>query len=104
MRIRMKQTISGTRNGEEWPARGEIADIPTGEAQHLVASGIAEEVAAGGPEDDSENQDPDGTPEDQRNTEPNPLVPPVETATAPATAEKRPASTGKAPAAKPAKE
>lgn len=81
MRIRMKQTISGTRNGQEWPARGEIADIPTGEAQHLVASGIAEEVT------DTEGQEPQ-----------------VETATAPATAEKRPATTGKAPAAKTPKE
>ena len=82
MRIRMKQTISGTRNGEEWPARGEIADIPTGEAQHLVASGIAEEVT------DTEGQEPQ-----------------VETAAAPATAEKRPATTGKAaPAAKTPKE
>lgn len=44
MKIRMKIDISGSRNGEPWPPKGEIADVPTGEAQHLVASGIAEEV------------------------------------------------------------
>lgn len=44
MRIRMKVEMSGTRNGHPWPARGEVVDIPTGEAQHLVASGIAEEA------------------------------------------------------------
>ncbi|MFF2405731.1 hypothetical protein [Streptomyces sp. NPDC058092] len=71
MRIRMKQTMSGTRNGEPWPPAGEIADVPTGEAQHLVASGIAEEV---GDEDEVQGE------------------PEVETATAPDTAEKRPAA------------
>jgi hypothetical protein len=62
MRIRMKVTMSGTRNGEDWPPAGETVDLPTGEAQHLVASGIAEEI--------------DTAPE-------------VETATVPDTAEKR---------------
>lgn len=44
MKIRMNIDISGTRNGEPWPPKGEVADVPTGEAQHLVAAGIAEEV------------------------------------------------------------
>lgn len=44
MKIRMKVQMSGTRNGQRWPKAGETADIPTGEALHLVASGIAEEV------------------------------------------------------------
>ncbi|MGW0914654.1 hypothetical protein ACWD1Z_23295 [Streptomyces sp. NPDC002784] len=34
-----------TRNGEAWPGEGETADLPTAEAAHLVASGVAEEVA-----------------------------------------------------------
>jgi hypothetical protein len=74
MRIRMKVTMSGTRNGEDWPAAGATVDLPTGEAQHLVASGIAEEV--------------DGTPE-------------VETATASDTAEKREPVARKTAAKKP---
>lgn len=44
MKIRMKVQMSGTRNGQRWPKAGETADIPTGEATHLVASGIAERV------------------------------------------------------------
>ncbi|MFF0117430.1 hypothetical protein [Streptomyces prasinus] len=73
MKIRMKVQISGTRNGEDWPTVGEVTDLPTGEAQHLVASGVAEEVGAEEPE--------------------------VETATVPATPEeKRPAARTKAPA------
>ena len=32
------------RNGKPWPKFGEVADLPTGEAQHLVASGIADAV------------------------------------------------------------
>ncbi|WP_327180459.1 hypothetical protein OG599_35200 (plasmid) [Streptomyces sp. NBC_01335] len=78
MKIRMLQQMSGTRNGEDWPARGAVTDLPTGEAQHLVASGIAEEVGDDEPE--------------------------VETATAPTVAdEKRPAAR-KTAAAKPDKE
>jgi hypothetical protein len=81
MRIRMKVGLSGTRNGEDWPQAGEIADIPTGEAQHLVAAGIAEEVT-----DDGRGQAPE-----------------TETAAAPDTAEKR-VAVRKAPVQKPVKE
>ncbi|MET9705367.1 hypothetical protein [Streptomyces griseus] len=49
MRIRMKIAMSGLRNGQPWPPVGQVTDLPTGEAQHLCASGIAEEV----------NDDPD---------------------------------------------
>ncbi|MFK0155374.1 hypothetical protein ACIQVK_25275 [Streptomyces sp. NPDC090493] len=47
MRIRMlvQMPPGGLRNGEPWPAEGEEAEIPTGEALHLVASGVAEEVS-----------------------------------------------------------
>ncbi|MFF4576914.1 hypothetical protein ACFY15_00655 [Streptomyces sp. NPDC001373] len=55
--------MSGTRNGEPWPRRGEVTELPTAEAAHLVGAGIAERVAD---------------------------TPPVETATAPA-AESAPA-------------
>jgi hypothetical protein len=40
----MLTSMSGTRNGLPWPPVGEAADIPTGEALHLVASGVAEQV------------------------------------------------------------
>ncbi|MFM9634745.1 hypothetical protein ACKI10_45270 [Streptomyces galilaeus] len=47
MRIRMLTGMpeGAARNGQPWPAEGEEADLPTAEAAHLVASGIAEEVA-----------------------------------------------------------
>jgi hypothetical protein len=48
MRIRMlvQMPPGTTRNGMPWPAEGDVEDIPTGEAQHLVDSGIAEEAEA----------------------------------------------------------
>lgn len=44
MKIRMLVEMAGSRNGEPWPKRGEIAELPTAEAAHYVASGIAEQV------------------------------------------------------------
>lgn len=44
MRIRMLIAMSGLRNGQLWPPVGQITELPTGEAQHLCASGIAEEI------------------------------------------------------------
>jgi len=38
----MKITISGLRDGEPWPGRGEIADVPEAEAIQLIAAGQAE--------------------------------------------------------------
>ncbi|HCA86372.1 MAG TPA: hypothetical protein DEQ61_13230 [Streptomyces sp.] len=45
MKIRMKVEMSGTRNGQPWPKPGEVVELPTAEAAHLVASGVAEQVA-----------------------------------------------------------
>jgi hypothetical protein len=44
VKIRMLVDMSGTRNGQKWPPRGEITELPTAEAAHLVASGIAEKA------------------------------------------------------------
>lgn len=44
MKVRMKVGMSGTRNGEAWPKLGEVAELPTAEAAHYVAAGIAERV------------------------------------------------------------
>lgn len=43
MRVRMKVTISGTRDGQPWPERGKAVDLPDDEAKHMVAAGLAEE-------------------------------------------------------------
>ncbi|MDX3016734.1 hypothetical protein [Streptomyces acidiscabies] len=46
MRIRMlvQMPEGAARNGEPWPAKGETAELPTAEAAHLIASGVAEEA------------------------------------------------------------
>lgn len=45
MKIKMKMQLTGTRNGERWPAVGEVKTLPDGEAAELCASGLAEPVA-----------------------------------------------------------
>ncbi|MEU5707878.1 hypothetical protein [Streptomyces flaveolus] len=47
MRIRMlvEMPEGAARNGEPWPAKGAVTDLPTAEAAHLIASGVAEEAA-----------------------------------------------------------
>ncbi len=41
MRVTMHHQISGTRNGQPWPARGEDIDLPDDEAQALIAQSAA---------------------------------------------------------------
>ncbi|MER5892282.1 hypothetical protein [Streptomyces sp. NPDC001876] len=41
MRVRMKVTLSGTRDGVDWPPKGEHVDLPKDEAAHMVAAGLA---------------------------------------------------------------
>lgn len=45
MRVRMTGTVSGSRNGVDWPARGEELELPDDEGALLCQSGIAEPVA-----------------------------------------------------------
>lgn len=45
-KVEMRAWVSGTRDGVDWPAPGEIADISDDEAAALIASGLAVEVAA----------------------------------------------------------
>lgn len=56
MRIRMLVAMpdGAARNGQPWPAKGESCDLPTADAAHLVASGVAEEVTEEAPEPESE--------------------------------------------------
>jgi len=61
MKIRMKVDVSGARNGRAWPARGEVIELPDGEAADLCASDMAEPVAdddveTAVPADDSEKR------------------------------------------------
>ena len=43
--VRMLVTISGTRDGVEWPARGDLATLPADEAAAMVAGGLVEVAA-----------------------------------------------------------
>lgn len=45
----MKVQVSGTRNGEDWPAPGQVVDLPDAEAVSLLNQGMAvpvEEIPA----------------------------------------------------------
>jgi hypothetical protein len=42
MRIEMRAQLSGTRDGVEWPAPGEVVDLPDDEAAQLIADGLAQ--------------------------------------------------------------
>jgi hypothetical protein len=50
MKVQMKVQISGTRNGEDWPAPGEAAEVSDEEAVSLLNSGLAEAVEAPEPQ------------------------------------------------------
>jgi hypothetical protein len=43
-KVQLIAKISGTRNGEDWPAPGGVIDLPAGEAADLIASGVAKAV------------------------------------------------------------
>lgn len=41
MKVCMKVQLTGTRNGEDWPAPGDILDAPADEAASLIDLGLA---------------------------------------------------------------
>ena len=41
MKVTMRARLSGTRNGEDWPADGESIDLPDDEAVQLLNQGMA---------------------------------------------------------------
>lgn len=44
--VKMTRQVSGTRNGQAWPAAGGSVELPDGEADTLVSLGLAEDVDA----------------------------------------------------------
>jgi hypothetical protein len=48
MLVRMRVDVSGTRNGEPWPQRGSVIDLPGHEAAEYCRNGMAEPVATFG--------------------------------------------------------
>ncbi|MEK9524648.1 hypothetical protein MIU24_35595 [Streptomyces venezuelae] len=94
MRVRMKIKISGTRDGQEWPDRGDEIDLPEDEAEQLLRYNAAEAVTETEP--DTTDEDEGEQEAEETDPEPAPQEPDEETATAPDTAETRPRSRRKA--------
>jgi hypothetical protein len=59
MKVRMKGTISGTRDGRDWPAAGEVAEFPDAEGAALCASGLADPVKSEPPVEKAVKAAPD---------------------------------------------
>lgn len=59
MKVRMKVDMSGTRNGQPWPPRGEVADVDDREGADLCAAGIAEPVAETAPVEKATVREPE---------------------------------------------
>lgn len=48
MLVRMRVDVSGTRDGEPWPQRGSVLELPDHEAAHYCQVGLAEPVTTFG--------------------------------------------------------
>ncbi|MFE6817094.1 hypothetical protein [Streptomyces sp. NPDC057677] len=96
MRVRMKIKISGTRDGQEWPDRGDEIDLPDDEAEQLLRYNAAEAVTETEPDTTDEDDGAGEQEAEETAPEPAPQEPDEETATAPDTAETRPRSRRKA--------
>lgn len=70
MKVRTKLYISGTRNGEPWPAVGTVMDVTDVEGADLCAAGLAVPVVEPAAETTTDDrpveirQEPDGDTED----------------------------------------
>lgn len=61
MKVKMIADIRGTRDGEDWPAAGSIAELPDAEAADLIMNGYAIDPSAVEDDVDEETADaPDG--------------------------------------------
>lgn len=45
MKVTLTTSISGTRDGEDWPARGATIDLPDAEAVAMINAGLAAPAA-----------------------------------------------------------
>lgn len=50
MKVRMRVTISGTRDGADWPAKGSVVTLPDAVAVDLLRANLAEPVGEPEPE------------------------------------------------------
>jgi hypothetical protein len=54
MKVTMLASISGLRDGVPWPARGGQIELPAGEAEELIAGGLAKKYEKADEEPDAE--------------------------------------------------
>lgn len=47
MKVKMLVSITGTRNGADWPQRGGFIDLPIAEAHDMIAAGLCAVVEGG---------------------------------------------------------
>lgn len=66
MNVTMRVQISGTRDGQDWPAPGASIDVPDDEAAQLLALGLATE----GSDDDRQPATDDDSDTDPTEAEP----------------------------------
>lgn len=45
MKVKLLVSLTGSRDGVEWPAAGGVVDLPVDEAEHMVAGGLAARLA-----------------------------------------------------------
>jgi len=50
MKVKIAADMSGTRNGQDWPKRGTVMDLPDDEARTMLDNGTAKELDADDPE------------------------------------------------------
>lgn len=53
-KVRMRQQISGTRNGSHWPVAGKTVEVSDDEAEVLIRLGLAEAAKKSGKSDDGD--------------------------------------------------
>jgi len=53
MKVKMIAQITGTRDGEDWPRRGAVADLPDVEAADLITNGYAIDPSAIEPDEET---------------------------------------------------
>jgi hypothetical protein len=51
----MRHAVSGTRDGAEWPAKGETIDLPADEVALLIEQGVVAPIEAADSEPAPEN-------------------------------------------------
>lgn len=47
MKVKLLTTITGTRNGDDWPPRGSVITLPDAEAVDLLNAGLAAPADSG---------------------------------------------------------